>query len=64
MTEDKREGPGRPKMNPAHKKEPLSVRTAQWRIDSLSKIEKLTGESKADLVDKALDSYYKLEPPK
>ncbi len=60
----KREGAGRPKIKPCLKKEPLSVRIAQWRIDFLNKREEITGESRAVLTEKALDAYYKLEPPK
>ena len=60
----KREGSGRKAVEPRIKKVPLPVKIAQWRIDFLNSRKELTGESRAVLIEKAIDAYYKLDPPK
>ena len=60
----KREGAGRKVVLPKIKKMPLPVKIAQWRIDFLNSRSEITGTSRAVLIEKALDDYYKLEPPK
>ena len=59
-----REGAGRKAVSPKIKKMPLPVKIAQWRIDFLNSRSDITGTSRAVLIEKALDDYYKLEPPK
>ena len=54
----------RKKVAPKIKKMPMSVKVAQWRIDFLNSRSEITGTSRAVLIEKALDVYYKLEPPK
>jgi len=60
----KREGSGRKRISPKIKKMRLPVKIAQWRIDFLNSRSEITGISRAVLIEKALDVYYKLEPPK
>ena len=54
----------RKKAEPKLKKMPMPVKIAQWRIDFLNSRSEITGTSRAVLIEKALDVYYKLEPPK
>ena len=59
-----REGAGRKPVENNDRKVPFPIRIAQWRVDKIDRILGVTGESRATLTEKALDSYCNMAPPK